>query len=527
MSTAAATKPSLTSILKDDLPASIVVVFVALPLCMGIAIASGVPVAAGIITGIIGGIVVGAISGSPLQVSGPAAGLTVIVYGIVSDPKLAAFLGIIVLAAGVLQMVAGIFRLGQWFRAVSPAVIQGMLAGIGVIIFSQQCHVMVDDNPRKTPVENILSLPEAFEKGVFPLDWSQHHQAAYVGLLSIAIIALWPVIIPKKLKSIPAPLIAIVIATVISYVIKMPILKIELNANLLESFAWPGVESMKALGDVNVLVAAVTIAVVASAETLLCANAVDQLHTGARTKYDKELFAQGVGNSLCGLFGALPMTGVIVRSSANVGAGAKSRFSAIFHGIWLLGFVWFLTDLLAHVPRASLAAVLVFTGYKLVNVKAVKKIYKESPSEVPIFLVTVFSIVYFNLLVGIAIGFGLAILKLVYTFSHLYVKLVDDPENNIAHLHLHGAATFIRLPKLAGALERVAATRELHVYMEDLDYVDHACLTLLVDWEDQHKATGGTLKMDWSELHPRFQRQGLSPSEKTMTRRSDAEALRV
>ncbi len=527
MNNASATKPSLSDILKSDLPASIVVVFVALPLCMGIAIASGVPVAAGIITGIIGGIVVGAISGSPLQVSGPAAGLTVIVYGIVNDPKLAAYLGIIVLAAGVLQMVAGIFRLGQWFRAVSPAVIQGMLAGIGVIIFSQQCHVLVDDNPRKTPVENILSLPEAFEKGVFPLDWSQHHQAAYVGLFSIAIIALWPVIVPKRVKAIPAPLVAIVFATIASYLFKMPIFKIILSDNLFESFAWPNAESIKALGDINVLIAALTIAVVASAETLLCANAVDQIHTGPRTKYDKELFAQGVGNSLCGLFGALPMTGVIVRSSANVGAGAKSRFSAIFHGVWLLAFVWFLTDLLAHVPRASLAAVLVFTGYKLINVKAIKKIYKESPSEIPIFLVTVFSIVYFNLLVGIGIGFGLAILKLVYTFSHLSVKLEDKPTENIAYLHLRGAATFIRLPKLASTLERVKPSRELHVYMEDLDYIDHACLTLLVDWEDQHKTTGGKLKMDWSELHPRFQRQTLNPSEKTMTRRSNSEVVNV
>jgi MFS superfamily sulfate permease-like transporter len=513
--------------MRHDFPASIVVVFVALPLCMGIAIASGVPVGAGIVTGIIGGVVVGMISGSPMQVSGPAAGLTVIIFGIVNDPKMAACLGIIVLAAGVLQMGAGMLRLGQWFRAVSPAVIQGMLAGIGVIIFSQQCHVMVDDNPRKTPVENILSLPAAFEKGVFPLDWSQHHQAAYVGLFSIAVIVLWRLAAPKKLKIIPAPLVAIVIATIISYTIKMPILKIVLSDSLFDSFAWPNAESLKALGDVNVLIAAATIAVIASAETLLCANAVDQLHTGPRTKYDKELFAQGVGNSLCGLFGALPMTGVIVRSSANIGAGARTRMSAVLHGVWLLAFVWLLTDLLAHVPRASLAAILVFTGYKLINVKAVMKIYKESPSEVPIFLVTVFSIVYFNLLVGIAIGFGMAILKLVYTFSHLSVKLEDQPEENTAHLRLHGAATFIRLPKLASALEKVASSRELHVHLEDLDYIDHACFTLLIDWEDQHKATGGTLVMDWEELHPRFQRQELTAPTMPLARRANSQPVGV
>ncbi|MCG8409224.1 MAG: SulP family inorganic anion transporter [Phycisphaerales bacterium] len=518
------TKSVIRDIFRHDLPSSIVVFFVALPLCMGIAIASGVPVSSGIITGIIGGIVVGALSGSPMQVSGPAAGLTVIIYGIVSDPSLAVHLAVIVLAAGTLQIFAGILRLGQWFRAVSPAVIQGMLAGIGIIIFSQQCHVMVDDNPRKTPVENILSLPEAVEKGIFPLDTSQHHQAAYVGLLSIAIIIFWRLGVPKKLRVVPAPLVAIVTATIISYVIELPIIKIVLTENMLGAFALPTMDSLKALTDLSVFGAALTIAVVASAETLLCANAVDQLHTGPRTKYDKELFAQGVGNVLCGFFSALPMTGVIVRSSANVEAGARSRASAILHGIWLLVFVWFLTDLLAHVPRASLAAILVFTGYKLVNVNAIKKIYKDSPSEVLVYLATTFSIVYFNLLTGIAIGFGLALLKLVYTFSHLVIKFEDVPDENTTYLHLHGAATFIRLPKLAMALERVPPMRELHVFMEDLDYIDHACLTLLVDWEEQHKATGGTLKMDWSELHPRFARQSLAPAEGSLARRSNGDA---
>lgn len=512
------TRPTPADVIRHDLPASVVVFLVALPLCMGIAIASGMPVSAGIITGIIGGIVVGSVSGSPLQVSGPAAGLTVIVFGIVKDPNLVGHLGIIVLAAGLLQIVAGILRLGQWFRAVSPAVIQGMLAGIGLIICSQQFHVMLDDNPKKTPLDNILSIPAAVEKGIFPIDWSQHHQAAYVGFLSIAIIVFWRLGARKKLKVMPAPLVAIVVATIVSYVIDLPIIKIVLDKNMFGGFAWPTLNSIKALANPPVIIAAVTIAFVASAETLLCANAVDQLHTGPRTKYDRELSAQGVGNAVCGLFGALPMTGVIVRSSSNVDAGARTRVSAMLHGIWLLLFVWLLTDLLAHVPRASLAAVLVFTGYKLVNFQAIKKIYRDSPSELIIYFATVISIVCFSLLVGIAVGFGLAILKLVYTFSHLAIQFEDKPEENETYLHLHGAATFIRLPKLASALERVPANRELHIFMEDLDYIDHACLTLIVDWERQHKASGGILRMDWSELHPRFQRQALTADGSTMAR---------
>ena len=516
----------ISNLVRYDLPASVVVFFVALPLCMGIALASDVPVTSGIITGIVGGIVVGFFSGSPLQVSGPAAGLTVIIFNIVNDPALAPKLGIIVLAAGVLQMIAGVLRLGQWFRAVSPAVIQGMLAGIGIIIFASQFHVMVDDVVdkalRKNPLENIMTIPQAVNQGIFPIDSSPHHLAAYTGLISIAIIVFWRLGARGKMKFVPAPLVAIVVATILSYVLNLEtIKKIILEGNLLDSFDWPTLESIRSLADSPVLMAAFTIAIVASAETLLCANAVDQLHTGPRTKYDKEMFAQGIGNTICGMFGALPMTGVIVRSSANVEAGAKTRASAILHGFWLLIFVSLLTGLLRHVPQSALAAVLVFTGYKLVNIGAIKKIYRDSPSELIIYFATVASILYFDLLTGIAIGFGLAILKLVWTFSHLSITFDDKPEEKTTYLSLRGAATFIRLPQLAVALEKVPSGRVLHVFLENLDYIDHACLTLLLDWEEQHKASGGSLVMDRSALHPRFDRQSLNPDKQSLARRSE------
>jgi len=521
MTTAERPDSFVTNLLRHDLPASVVVFFVALPLCMGIAIASGVPVASGIITGIVGGIVVGALSGAPMQVSGPAAGLTVIIFGIVKEPELAPKLGIIVLAAGVLQMIAGVLRLGQWFRAVSPAVIQGMLAGIGVIIFSSQFHVMVDDEPRKSPVDNLLSIPDAVNKGIFPIDSSPHHLAAYTGILSILIIVLWGAFARGRLKIVPPALVAIIVATIMSYVFELDIIKIVIEGNLFEAFQVPTMEAISSLANPEVMISAATIAIVASAETLLCANAVDQLHTGPRTKYDKEMFAQGVGNSICGMFGALPMTGVIVRSSANVEAGAKTRASAILHGVWLLIFVSLLTGLLAHIPRAALAAILVYIGYRLVNIKAIKKLYSDSPSEVIIYFITVFSIVYFNLLAGIAIGFAMAVLKLLWTFSHLNISFEDQPDENRTEITLRGAATFVRLPKLAVALEKVPATRELHVYLEDLDYIDHACLTLLLDWEEQHKATGGSLVMDRSALHPRFDRQSLAPKQQSLERRKN------
>src|SRR3712207_3019509 len=207
---------------------SVVVFLVALPLCMGIAIASGVEPARGLLTGIIGGIVVGLLAGSPLQVSGPAAGLTVLVAGIVNDERLGLpMLGVIVLGAGALQLAAGLLRLGQWFRAVSPAVIQGMLAGIGVLIFASQFHVMVDDQPRENGLVNLLSIPEAVAKGVSLSRDTPHEEAAFIGLLTIAVIVFWKLFVPRRLKFVPGPLAAIVVATAVASLLQLPIQRVQ------------------------------------------------------------------------------------------------------------------------------------------------------------------------------------------------------------------------------------------------------------------------------------------------------------
>ena len=316
-------KTNLRRAFAKDLPASVVVFLVALPLCMGVAIASGVPPALGLITGIVGGIVVGALSGAPLQVSGPAAGLTVLIWDIVNRHGLKA-LGVIVLFAGVLQIIAGLMQLGQWFRAISPAVVHGMLAGIGILIISSQIHVLVDDAPRGSSLQNILSIPEAFRKGMVPVDGSSHHLAAALGVITILLIAAWS-FVPKKLKLIPAPLLAVAVATLLAALFNLPIKNVEVNSNLLSAVQWPTMETLGLLWQGPILGAGLAVALIASAETLLCTTAVDRMHQGPRANYNQELFAQGVGNSICGLLGALPMTGVIVRSSANVGAGAQTR----------------------------------------------------------------------------------------------------------------------------------------------------------------------------------------------------------
>src|SRR3990170_1457863 len=304
-----------------DLLASVVVFLVALPLCMGISIASGMPPTAGIITGIIGGIVVGALAGSPLQVSGPAAGLSVLVLQLVQEQGLE-MIGIMVLIAGLLQLAAGVFKLGQWFRAVSPAVIHGMLAGIGILILASQFHVMLDHKPLGTGIEKLLGIPGALISALSAGDF--HLTAGEVGLLTIATIALWGSVTPKSWRVVPAPLVGVLVGMLAAALFRLSeIHYIEVPDNIWSVAVLPTTERLMRIVELPILIGAISIAFIASAETLLCANAVDQMHDGPRTKYDRELSAQGVGNALCGMLGALPLTGVIVRSSANVEAGAQ------------------------------------------------------------------------------------------------------------------------------------------------------------------------------------------------------------
>jgi MFS superfamily sulfate permease-like transporter len=492
----------------SDAMASVVVFLVALPLCMGVSIASGVPPTAGLITGIVGGLVVGFLAGSPLQVSGPAAGLTVLVWQLVQHHGMA-MLGVIVLIAGLIQLLAGILKLGQWFRAVSPAVIHGMLAGIGVLIFASQFHVMIDKKPIGSGIENFIGIPSAlidtFSAGGTSM------QALYIGLLTILIIVLWNRFAPAKVKVLPGPLLAVVVAVVVSAAMHLKVKYIpdllnnpdDIN-NIWTVIQYPTLENLKRAMDPAILVAAVSVAFIASAETLLSASAVDQLHNGLRTKYDRELTAQGVGNSICGMLGVLPMTGVIVRSTANVEAGGKTRASTILHGLWLLLFAAVLPFTLSYIPVASLAAVLVFTGYKLAYPKIVPSLLKFGKSEVAIYFVTIVMIVATNLLEGVLIGLGLSILKLLQAFSHLEIKWDEDIINNRVKLYLTGAATLIRLPKLAATLEEIRPGAEVHIHFENLDYIDHACLDLLSNWEKQHTGTGGSLIIEWEELSSKF-----------------------
>lgn len=486
-----------------DLLASLVVFLVALPLCMGIAIASGVPPAAGLISGIVGGIVVGLTSGAPLQVSGPAAGLAVIAFELVQEHGMQAF-ALIVATAGMLQMAAGAVRLGQWFRAVSPAVIQGMLAGIGVLIFASQFHVMVDDRPQPSGIANLLSIPAAIWKGMLPGEVPSHYWAARIGLLTILITASWKLLAPKRLKIVPAPLVAVVTASAVAAASNLDIDYISVG-DVFANVRFPTSELVRSYNR-HLLLEAIGVAFVASAETLLCANALDKLHNdpALRTRYDKELFAQGLGNLICGVLGGLPVTGVIVRSATNVEAGARTRLSAIAHGVWMLTLVTTSPQLLNYIPTSSLAAILVFTGYKLMNPKALRELLQYGKIEVAVYFATVATIVVEDLLTGVIVGICLSAARLLHQFSRVQTVVVSDPKNNRTRVQLRGAATFIGLPKIAAALDGIGPATEIHVDLEHLDFIDHACLDLLMNWGKRHELAGGRLIIDWGALTDRF-----------------------
>lgn len=492
---------SIKSVLPRELLASVVVFLVALPLCMGIAIASGMPPAKGLITGIIGGLVVGFIAGSPLQVSGPAAGLAVLVFELVREHGMA-MLGPILLLAGLLQVLAGRFKLGCWFRVTAPAVVYGMLAGIGVLIVLSQLHVMFDSGPKPSGLDNLIGFPATLVQAIGP---GSGMQAGLLGLGTIAIMWTWEKLRPQSLRFVPGALLGVGIATAVSLFMALQVKRVEVPADLSEAIDWLRLEDLVNLANPTVLIAAFAVAFIASAETLLSAAAVDRMHNGVRSDFDKELSAQGVGNMLCGLVGALPMTGVIVRSSANVQAGATTRMSTIFHGLWLLAFVLLLSSVLQSIPVASLAGVLVYTGLKLVDLKAFRGLGRYGRMPMFTYAATAAAIIFTDLLTGVLIGFALTLVKLAFKAARLKISLVQMQDSQELELRLVGAATFLKVPALTQVLASIPQGSTVHVPLGNLSYIDHSCLELLEEWGRANAAQGTRLIIEPRGLKRRLE----------------------
>lgn len=360
--------------------------------------------------------------------------------------------------------------------------------------------------PPATGLQNILSIPVGIWKAVSPAEGGPAHQdAAAVGGLTITTILLGNKFAMTKLPAIPGVLVGVVFATAASVFLELSISHVKVRDNLSSIIELTKPESLVHLTDTSLLSASLALAFIASADTLLSATAVDHLHSGPRTRYNKELFSQGVGNTISGLLGALPMTGVIVRSSANVQAGAKTRASAILHGAWLLLFVAFLPFVLRPIPRSALEAVLAFTGDKLMNIAAINELKNYGRSEVVIDAGTMGAVVATNLLTGVLVGIGLAIGKLIYTTQNLETRLEQQAGGpTVAYwFHLMGTATFVSLPKLATALEDVPPGVTVDLHFESLRHIDHACLSLLESWAKLHEQKGGRVLIEWDKLEAR------------------------
>lgn len=468
--------------LGKDLGASLVVFLVAVPLAMGIALASGAPILSGLIASVIGGVVVGLLSGAPMQVSGPAAGLAVTMFVLIQKngfPMVCAM----TVVAGLLQLGMGALRVARLSMAISPAVIHGMLAGIGVQITLAQLHVVLGDKPQASPWQNLRELPGQIR--------DLHGPSTLLGVLAIAIMLLWPLVPWKRLKLLPAPLVAVSVATLASLWVSVP--RVKIPGGLLSALhlpTWPASEQVQA-----VVLGGITLALIASAESLLCAVATDRLHGGPRANLDRELMAQGVGNTLSGLIGGLPITGVIVRSKANIDAGARTRLSGILHGVWIALFVTQLGFLITRIPEAVLAGLLCVVGAKLVNPDHIRELYRHN--EARIYFITLIGVLATNLLAGIGIGLLAAAIFLIHRLTGVAVDVRERGGSH--HVSVRGTLTFLGIPKLSGKLALVPRGARVEVDVA-VDFIDHAGLETLRSFAAAHERTGGTVLMDL--LHP-------------------------
>jgi MFS superfamily sulfate permease-like transporter len=481
--------------IKYDLRASLVVFLVALPLCLGIALASGAPLASGLIAGIIGGIVVGGISGSHISVSGPAAGLTVIVATAISQFGSFEIFALSVFFAGLLQIAFSFINGGSIGNYFPTSVIKGMLAAIGLILILKQF-------PHAVGYDADFMGDESFFQGDGQNTFSEilsAIQATHAGSIVIAMLSMLIMIGWDKgakagkavMQLIPGALIAVVTSILLNEFFKWsnPALIIEAKhlvqlpfaggfSDFLAGFRAPAWES---IGNVKVYVTAFVIALVASLESLLSIEAADKIDEAGRvTSKNRELLAQGVGNTLCGLFGGLPVTAVIVRTSANATAGAKSKLSAVMHGIWLIAAIVIIPQVLNLIPLSCLAAVLILVGYKLTKPDIIMKMYQKGWNQFVPFMVTILAILFTDLLVGIIIGMGVGFFFVLRSSIHKAIVMVNDGDQFL--IRFHKDVSFLQKTALLKMFDQIPENASVIIDGSRGVYVDDDITDLIEDY---------------------------------------------
>ncbi|WP_280562960.1 MULTISPECIES: SulP family inorganic anion transporter [unclassified Chromohalobacter] len=462
-----------TRYLGRDIRAGVVVFFVAIPLCLGIAIASGAPPLAGLITGMVGGLIVALASGSPLSVSGPAAGLTAIVLGIIEQYGYGGLLYATVLA-GLIQIGLGFARMGIIGAFVPSGVIKGMLAGIGLILIGTQVPLAIGHG---ADTEAGITTPGLLADGFSPI-------ALTITLVCLTILAFFETPLAKrypKLAIIPPPLLAVIVGVLMSLAVQasgtgfalspeqyVSLPDLEGPASLLASLESPDLSYWLAPG---IYLSAITIALVASLETLLSVEAVDEMDPmGRKSSTHRELCAQGMGNTLCGLIGGLPMTAVVVRSSANVQAGGRTPLASFVHGLLLLVSVAFLAFALETIPLSALAAILLFTGYKLTKPALIAAQYRAGWQRFIPFVVTIVAILATDLLIGVLMGIVVALYFLIR--AHYRSAMSMTTQGDFALLRFNSEVSFLNRQSLRHFLSRVPDDGHLVIDASATQFID-------------------------------------------------------
>ncbi|MFI8875188.1 bifunctional SulP family inorganic anion transporter/carbonic anhydrase [Streptomyces sp. NPDC055243] len=470
-----------------DVSASIAVFLIALPLSLGIALATGAPLQAGLVAAAVGGLVAGWLGGSPLQVSGPAAGLTVVTADLIHQYGWRTTCAITVLA-GISQLGLGCLRVARSALAVSPAVVHGMLAGIGVAIAVAQLHIVLGGTPQSAVLDNLRALPAQLA--------DVHPAALAISVLTLALLLLWPRIpgrAGKAARVVPAPLVSVAVATAVAALAGMSVAKVDLPS--WRSHALVGLPEGPVLG----LVAAVlTVTLVCSVQSLLGAVAVDKLASGrrdpltggGRSDLNRELLGQGAANAVSGALGGLPVAGVAVRSVANVRAGAVSRNSTMLHGVWVVVAALLMVPLLELIPLAALAALVMAVGIQMVSLNHIRTITRHR--EILVYTTTTLGVVFLGVLEGVALGVAVAVAVALHRLARTRITHIE--EDGVHHVRVRGQLTFLAVPRLSRALHLAPQGAPIIVEL-DGSFMDHAAYEALQCWQDAHTAQGGTVEV--------------------------------
>ncbi|MEY2243033.1 SulP family inorganic anion transporter [Streptomyces sp. BF23-18] len=481
------TPPRRFRVAGADLSASIAVFLIALPLSLGIALATGAPLQAGLVAAAAGGLLAGRLGGSPLQVSGPAAGLTLVTAELIQRYGWRATCAITVLA-GITQLGLGCLRVARTALAVSPAIVHGMLAGIGVTIAVAQLHIVLGGIPQSSVLDNLVGLPEQVAR--------LHSAAVSMSVLTLVLLFAWPRLpgrTGRVLRKVPAALVAVAGATLTASLAGLTLPRVELPS--WSSHALAGLPEGPVLG---IVAAVLTVTLVCSVQSLLGAVAVDKLVSGrpelqgrvGRSRLDRELLGQGAANVVSGALGGLPVAGVAVRSSANVQAGAVSRNSTILHGVFVVIAALLMVPILELIPLASLAALVMAVGIQMVSLHHIRTVTRHR--EVLVYAVTTLGVVFLGVLEGVALGVCVAVGVALQRLGH--TRITHEEREGVHHVHVRGQLTFLAVPRLSRTLHLVPRGTDVVVRL-DGSFMDHAAYESLQDWQSTHIAQGGTVDL--------------------------------